>query len=83
VVAALGVAFVSGGLRTVWGRTVAAERTKDLLLRELGHRTQNNLALVASVLSLQARSKENSEASDLRVFEVVVLKVSDLDSPAC
>jgi len=61
VVAALGVAFVSEGLRTAWERAVAAERTKDLLLRELGHRTQNNLALVASVLSLQARSKENPE----------------------
>jgi two-component sensor histidine kinase len=31
------------------------------LLRELGHRTQNNLAMVISVLSLQARSKTTPE----------------------
>lgn len=36
---AMGVAIVSEGLRTAWERAVAAERTKDLLLRELGHRT--------------------------------------------
>ena len=62
IVVALGVAIVSEGLRTAWERAVAAEKNKDLLLRELGHRTQNNLALVASVLSLQARAKDNSEA---------------------
>src|SRR5262249_43093859 len=52
IVVALGVAIVSEGLRTAWERA-------DLLLRELGHRTKNNLALVASVLSLQARTKES------------------------
>jgi two-component system, sensor histidine kinase PdtaS len=62
IVVALGVAIVSEGLRMAWERAAAAEQTKDLLLRELGHRTQNNLALVASVLSLQARTKESSEA---------------------
>jgi hypothetical protein len=58
VVAALGGSFVSEGLRTAWERAVAAERSKDLLLRELSHRTENNPALVASVLSFQARTKE-------------------------
>jgi two-component sensor histidine kinase len=70
IVVALGLAIVSEGLRTAWERAALAERTKDLLLRELGHRTQNNLALVASVLSLQARSKENPEARDALVKAV-------------
>src|SRR5262245_58908355 len=61
VIAALGVVMVSEGLRTAWERAVAAERAKDVLLRELGHRTQNNLALVTSLLSIQARSKQNPE----------------------
>ena len=58
---ALLLAIISEGLRTAWDRAVAAERTKDLLLRELGHRTANNLAMVISVLFLQARSKRNPE----------------------
>jgi two-component sensor histidine kinase len=64
ILVALGLAIVSEGLRTAWERAVAAEQTKDLLLRELGHRTQNNLALVASVLSLQARGKDNPETRE-------------------
>src|SRR5437867_8719632 len=59
VVVALGLALVSEGLRAAWDRAVAAERAKDVLLQELGHRTKNNLAIVISVLSLQARSKTN------------------------
>lgn len=55
------VTFASEGLRTSWERAVDAERKKDLLLHELGHRTTNNLAMVISVLSLQARSKTNAE----------------------
>jgi two-component sensor histidine kinase len=61
VIVALGLAVVSEGLRTAWERALAAERTKDLLLRELGHRTSNNLAMVISILSLQARSKTDPE----------------------
>lgn len=60
-VIALGVALISEGLRTAWERAVAAERTKELLLQEIGHRTKNNLAMVTSVLSLQARSKSDPE----------------------
>jgi len=78
VVAALGVSFVSEGLRTAWERAVAAERSKDLLLRELGHRTQNNLALVASVLSLQARTKENPEIRS--ALEKAVARVQAIGS---
>ncbi len=58
---ALGLAVVSEALRTAWEHAADAERAKDLLLRELGHRTQNNLAMVISVLSLQARSKTTPE----------------------
>jgi two-component sensor histidine kinase len=59
--AALGFAIVSAALRGAWEHAADAERAKDLLLRELGHRTQNNLAMVISVLSLQARSKTTPE----------------------
>lgn len=61
IVIALGVTVVSDGLRSAWERATAAERTKDLLLRELGHRTMNNMAMVISVLSLQARAKSDPE----------------------
>jgi two-component sensor histidine kinase len=78
IVVALGVAIVSEGLRTAWERAAAAEQTKDLLLRELGHRTQNNLALVASVLSLQARTKDNPEARS--ALEKAVARVQAIAS---
>jgi two-component system, sensor histidine kinase PdtaS len=61
VLVALGLAIVSDALRTASEHAASAERAKDLLLRELGHRTQNNLAMVISVLSLQAQSKTNPE----------------------
>ncbi|MDQ8730538.1 sensor histidine kinase [Bradyrhizobium sp. LHD-71] len=60
-VMALGLAVVSEAFRTAWEHATIAERQKDLLLSELGHRTQNNLAMVISVLSLQARSKTSPE----------------------
>jgi len=78
IVVALGVAIVSEGLRTAWERAAAAEQTKDLLLRELGHRTKNNLALVASVLSLQARTKEGSGARS--ALEKAVTRVQAIAS---
>jgi two-component system, sensor histidine kinase PdtaS len=59
---ALGVAVLSEGLRTAWERATAAERAKDILLRELSHRTKNSLAMVISLLTLQSRLKSNSEA---------------------
>jgi two-component sensor histidine kinase len=61
VAVALGLAVVSDALRTAWERAAAAERAKDLLLQELGHRIKNNLAMAISMLSLQARSKANPE----------------------
>jgi two-component sensor histidine kinase len=53
------VASLSEALRHEWERAVSAEATKDLLLRELQHRTKNDLATAAAVLSLQARSQTN------------------------
>lgn len=61
LVVALSFAIVSEALRTAWDKTQAAERAKELLLQELGHRTKNNLAMAISVLSLQSRSKTNPE----------------------
>jgi two-component system, sensor histidine kinase PdtaS len=61
VLIALGLVLVSAGLRTAWERAAAAERAKDVLLWELGHRTKNNLAMVISLLSLQARLKTDPE----------------------
>lgn len=78
IAVALGVAIVSERLRMAWERAVAAEKTKDLLLRELGHRTQNNLALVASVLSLQARTKDNPETRS--ALEKAVARVQAIAS---
>lgn len=61
VLIAIGVAFVSEGLRKAWERAVEAERAKDLLLQELRHRTKNDLAMVISVLALQARGNVGEE----------------------
>jgi two-component sensor histidine kinase len=61
--AAIAAAFaiVSEALRTAWDRAAAAELAKDLLLKELAHRTKNNLLMVISLLSMQAKLKTNPE----------------------
>ena len=74
----LALAIISDGLRSAWERAATAERNKDLLLQELSHRTKNNLAMVASMLSLQARLKENSETK--RALEKAVLRVQAMAS---
>ena len=53
----LTLAVLGEGMRPAWERAAAAERVKDVLLQELGHRTKNNLAMVISMLSMQARLK--------------------------
>jgi two-component sensor histidine kinase len=57
------IASLSEALRHEWERAVSAEAAKDLLLRELQHRTKNDLATAAAVLSLQARSQTNPEVA--------------------
>jgi len=78
VLVASGLAIVSEGLRAAWDRAVAAERAKDMLLQELGHRTKNNLAMVISVLSLQTRSKTNPEVR--LALEKAVLRIQAMAS---
>jgi hypothetical protein len=61
ILVGLGIAALTGLLRKGWERAVTAERTKDVLYRELGHRTKNDFAMAASVLNLQARSQINQD----------------------
>jgi two-component sensor histidine kinase len=61
VVISFCVALVSEGLRKAWETAVGSEQTKDLLLQELRHRTKNDLAMVISVLALQARGAVSEE----------------------
>src|SRR5262249_28035702 len=58
------IAFVSEALRNAMERLIAVERTKDVLLRELDHRTKNNMMSIASVLRLQARVSSNNETKN-------------------
>jgi len=60
----LGLAVLTELLRTGWERAIAAERAKDLLYRELCHRTKNDFAMAASVLNLQARSQTNPQVKN-------------------
>ena len=48
----LAIAFVSEALRTTMEKLHKAERPKDVLLREIDHRTKNNMMNLASVLRL-------------------------------
>jgi two-component system, sensor histidine kinase PdtaS len=66
VLVAGGFAIVSASLRRAWEHAAAAERAKDLLLKELGHRTKNNLAMVTSILAMQARLKSSRNAACAR-----------------
>ena len=51
-----GIALLCHVLRTTMHRALSAERSKTVLLEELAHRTKNDLQMVASLLSLQARA---------------------------
>lgn len=53
----LALAALSEALRKGWERAIEAERAKDLLYRELRHRTKNDFAMAVSVLNLQARTQ--------------------------
>jgi len=53
----IGIAFVSETMRKALEKAWTAEKAKGLLLEELAHRTKNNLAMVSSLLRLQARHR--------------------------
>jgi two-component sensor histidine kinase len=57
-------ALFGEALRSALERAVAAERTAHILLRELEHRTQNNLSVTLALLQLQARSTTSDEAKE-------------------
>jgi two-component sensor histidine kinase len=73
VLISLAIATCSEGLRKAWERAVEAEETKDLLLRELGHRTVNNLNMVIAVLSLQSRAQSSPETK--AALEIAIHRV--------
>ena len=51
-------------LRKAMERITAAERDKDLLLRELRHRTKNDIMNITSVLRIQARQATTPDIRD-------------------
>jgi two-component system, sensor histidine kinase PdtaS len=57
----IAVAIFSESLRKTLERLVATERSKDLLLRELHHRTKNNMSIMAALLRIQARATTTEE----------------------
>lgn len=63
-VVGLGIAALSEILRKGWEIAIEAERTKDLLYRELAHRTKNDFMLVASLLGVQSRAQTNPEVKE-------------------
>jgi two-component sensor histidine kinase len=54
-------AAVSEALRKMGRDLATSERRKSLLLEELAHRTNNDLAILSSAIALQARASDNDE----------------------
>jgi two-component sensor histidine kinase len=72
-------AVVSEGLRKVLEKLAAANEAKDVLLRELEHRTKNNLAIMSSLLHFQARASLSRETQDaLKAAAARVRLMADL-----
>lgn len=75
---AISLAVISDGMRRAWEKAIAAERAKDLLLQELGHRTKNNLTMAISVLSLQSRAKSDPQMR--ASFEKAISRIRAISS---
>ena len=58
------LAMAAEMLRKAMERIAAAERDKDLLLRELRHRTKNDIMNITSVLRIQARQATTPDIRD-------------------
>ena len=68
-----GIAALCEALRHALERATQAEREKDLMFQELAHRTKNNLQMIASVLTLQARAQ--TEPAVRAAFDVAISRV--------
>jgi two-component sensor histidine kinase len=64
IVTCIGLVEITDALRRVLDRVSAAEQENALLLRELDHRTRNNLQMMASVLALQASGSRDPQVQD-------------------
>ena len=62
-ITAAGTAVVAEFLRSEMKRVMQADKAKALLLQEMAHRTKNNLAVLSSMIRLQARAGGPSRRS--------------------
>jgi two-component sensor histidine kinase len=68
------ISVVTDALRQTVQKLAAAEQTKGLLLQEMAHRMKNDLAMVSSVLILQARGQR--EAAARTALETALARVN-------
>ena len=68
------IAAVTEALRQTVQKLAKAEAQKSLLLEELGHRTKNDLFMVSSVLSLQAKAQSDPNVKG--ALQAAVARVS-------
>lgn len=66
------------GTNTDINERVEAERMQELLTREISHRVKNNLALIASLLNMQARDVEGVAREAIREAALRVSTVGQL-----
>jgi two-component sensor histidine kinase len=59
-----GLATLTELMRKGWEKAIEAQHVKDLLYRELRHRTKNDFAMAASLLNLQARAQPSRDVRD-------------------